>query len=279
MKEMSVKIYFTENVLATSPNDEELMANFIAKNAPDAPTRQEEIAAVGQDEVFEKGTTVFPRTNSGLPMFWDYQWKGYFKEKCAAIKKNSAVFGESNDSPTSKIKEAQLTKEQLEELSTEIKEEEKVEAPKKRGRKKKTDDAAAKDEKKPISASIKAFKKEIDLNIFVFPRKIVIKTEDEIGLCQRPLRAETAQGPRVCLSSSEEIHGGATCEFYVQALIDERIDAVREWLDYGILHGTGQWRNSGAGRFLWAELDENGNQIGGNYTEAKFKKLRELAEL
>ena len=24
---------------------------------------------------------------------------------------------------------------------------------------------------------------------------------------------------------------------------------IHEWLDYGKLHGTGQWRNSGKGRF------------------------------
>ena len=32
------------------------------------------------------------------------------------------------------------------------------------------------------------------------------------------------------------------------------LPAVREWLDYGKLHGFGQWRNSGKGRFEWEEM-------------------------
>lgn len=32
------------------------------------------------------------------------------------------------------------------------------------------------------------------------------------------------------------------------------MDAVREWLDYGMLRGLGQWRNSGKGRFTWEEI-------------------------
>lgn len=32
----------------------------------------------------------------------------------------------------------------------------------------------------------------------------------------------------------------------------------------GKFNGYGQWRNSGKGRFLWDELDKDGNVIGGN---------------
>ena len=39
---------------------------------------------------------------------------------------------------------------------------------------------------------------------------------------------------------------------------------VREWLDYGMYRGLGQWRNSGKGRMVWEELDDGGNVIGGN---------------
>ena len=34
-------------------------------------------------------------------------------------------------------------------------------------------------------------------------------------------------------------------------LDDSHEKAVREWLDYGILRGIGQWRNSGKGRFTY----------------------------
>ena len=105
------------------------------------------------------------------------------------------------------------------------------------------------------SSKMKAFKKEIDGNIFVFPRKIPIRFEGEIGICQRPLRAATPQGERVALAASEEIPAGATMEFWVLCMNDAHTKAVKEWMDYGILRGTGQWRNSGKGRFTYELIE------------------------
>ena len=105
------------------------------------------------------------------------------------------------------------------------------------------------------SEKIKAYKKEIDKLIFPSPRCIPILFDGEIGECQRPLRAKTAQGDRVSLAISEEIPAGATIEFFITLLNDGNEKAVREWLDYGKFSGIGQWRNSGHGRFTWEELD------------------------
>ncbi len=105
------------------------------------------------------------------------------------------------------------------------------------------------------SSKMKAFKKEIDGNIFVFPRKIPIRFEGEIGICQRPLRAATPQGERVALAASEEIPAGATMEFWVLCMNDAHTKVVKEWMDYGILRGTGQWRNSGKGRFTYELIE------------------------
>lgn len=105
------------------------------------------------------------------------------------------------------------------------------------------------------SSKIKAYKKEIDKLIFPEPRTIPILFDGEIKECQRPLRAQTAQGERVSLSMSEEIPAGATCEFTVVCLYDDHIDVVRDWLDYGRFSGIGQWRNSGKGRFRWEEIE------------------------
>ena len=106
------------------------------------------------------------------------------------------------------------------------------------------------------SGKITAYKKVIDGLIFPQPRKIPIVFDGEIGDCQRPLRAQTAQGERVSLASSDEIPAGATLTFNILCLDENHIPAVKEWLDYGALRGLGQWRNSGKGRFTWEEVTE-----------------------
>lgn len=104
------------------------------------------------------------------------------------------------------------------------------------------------------SNKIKAFKKIIDGLIFVFPRKIVFQEAASVGNCQRPLRAQTAQGERVALANSETVPAGAMLEFEVQLLDPGHEKLVEEWLDYGKLRGLGQWRNSGKGRFEWERV-------------------------
>lgn len=103
------------------------------------------------------------------------------------------------------------------------------------------------------SEKIKAYKKEIDGLVFVSPRMIVLNMPGEMGNCQRPLRASTAQGERIALANSEAAPAGTWIEFDVKCYTDTMYDAVYEWLDYGEDRGIGQWRNSGKGRFTWDE--------------------------
>lgn len=105
-----------------------------------------------------------------------------------------------------------------------------------------------------LSSKLKAFKKEIDLRVFIKDRENVIENYDTITECQRPLRAQTMQGERVSLAISEEIPAGATCTFTIITLCDETMELVKEWLDYGALNGMLQWRNSGKGSFTWEEV-------------------------
>lgn len=86
-KEMKVRLTFLEEVLGTASGDPELHANFIASNAPDAPTRKEEIEALGVEEVIERGMTIFPKMDDGTPFLWDYQIKGFFKDACSMLRK------------------------------------------------------------------------------------------------------------------------------------------------------------------------------------------------
>ncbi len=86
MKEMRVKLTFVENILGSSPNNEEIYTEFIGSKSPDAMTLEEEVAALGDDVVAEKGTTVFPRDDDGTPIFWSYQIEGFFKGTCGFLR-------------------------------------------------------------------------------------------------------------------------------------------------------------------------------------------------
>lgn len=105
-------------------------------------------------------------------------------------------------------------------------------------------------------AKLKNYKKLVDGLIFIKERKIPINVNGEMGDCQRPLRAETMQGPRVALAHSETVPEGSTCTFTIKLLDGTLEKAVRECLDYGELRGLAQWRNSGKGRFTWTEAGE-----------------------
>ena len=87
MRILKCKLVTTEAMLGTASNNKELHSEFIASKAPDAPTMEEEIAAVGVDEAIEKGTTVFSRDKNGQPILWDYQIKGFFKDACGVLRK------------------------------------------------------------------------------------------------------------------------------------------------------------------------------------------------
>lgn len=105
------------------------------------------------------------------------------------------------------------------------------------------------------SCALKAYKKVIDGCIFVYPREIPIDMHGmAMDVCQRPLRAQTAQGERIALASSETVPEGSTMDFTIRCLSDAHEKAVREWLNYGQYKGLLQWRNSGKGSFTWEEM-------------------------
>ena len=198
MKTLEAKLTFTEEVLGTSPNDEDIYRNFIGSKAPDAQTVEEEVAAMGADAVAEKGMTVFARDEDGNPCLYDYHVKGHFKDACSMLKKATGS----------------------------------------------------------LSKDIKAHKKMIDGLVFVNPRLIPLEIPEgkTMGVCQRPLRAQTAQGERVALAMSESVPAGTTCTIEITCLTDDDVKYVREWLDYGHFRGIGQWRNAGKGSYTWEEI-------------------------
>lgn len=78
---------------------------------------------------------------------------------------------------------------------------------------------------------------------------IIMPEGTRIDLEQRSLRAETPQGSRIALASSEATPEGSYCEFYIHVMDSDLIPTILSWMGYGAVHGFGQWRNAGYGRF------------------------------
>ena len=203
--ELTVRIRFTDEALGMMPSNPAIHEEYIASKSPDAATIEEEVKAVGVEEVIEKMMTVFPKED-GAPFFWDYQIRGFFKDSIGMLRRIP----------------------------------------------------------KSECAKLKNYKKVVDGLIQIKERRVPIALSGPMGDCQRPLRAETAQGARVALANSETVPAGSEMTFTVQMFDKSLESAVRECLDYGEFHGLAQWRNSGKGRFVWEELDAKGNAIGGN---------------
>lgn len=207
MKKLHVEITFIEPVLGTASNNPEIHDEYIASKAPDAESREEEVARLGADTVAEKSSTVFHRDEDGNPILWNYQVKGFFKESCGMLQR---------------MKGEKCAKH---------------------------------------SSGLKAYKKVIDgciepIGTNGLNREILLEMPagTKIKMFQRPLRGQTAQGERIALTSSEVLPKGTKATFYIQTP-DIYEDCVREWLEYGKLHGLNQWRNAGFGRFTCKVLD------------------------
>lgn len=228
------RITFLDEILATTPGNEEIYADFIASKALDYKTIKTHVedpkdpeqvkaykaeAKANTDEEkealhetleqeaateLEKGTTFFFKDEEGQPYIYSYWLSGYFKSACSALRHVKGT----------------------------------------------------------LSSKLSAHKKKIDLLVKPFPdasdkasRKIKLENYGTLGMCERPLRASTAQGERVALSRSESAPAGTQIEFDIVLLDDSMEDILTEWMDYGVYNGLGQWRNSGKGAFTYEILN------------------------
>jgi len=110
-----------------------------------------------------------------------------------------------------------------------------------------------------VAGGVKALKSKVNDLVFVTPRQIKLHLPEggEVTYLERPLRAETALGPRVALARSEMIPAGVTfhCGLTVVGSLLS-YDVLTDLLDYGYLMGLGQWRNGGWGRFTYKLVEE-----------------------
>jgi len=95
---------------------------------------------------------------------------------------------------------------------------------------------------------IPAYKKWFDRLVFVWPRLIATGKKEADLVVERPLRAMTAQGPRVTVTRSDALAVGTEFVFEIELLEnDKKIDwkVIEKCLAYGKYVAFGQWRGSG----------------------------------
>jgi hypothetical protein len=98
------------------------------------------------------------------------------------------------------------------------------------------------------SNGVKNMKKKVNDTVSVSPKFIPLVTPPGTAMeyCDRPLRAETMQGPRTTLARSEMLPEGTTCEMEIEVFDGDISESIlRGLLDYGRVCGMFQWRNSG----------------------------------
>lgn len=108
---------------------------------------------------------------------------------------------------------------------------------------------------------------KIDNFVFICEPNLIIRTKtggtvtQADSILDRPLRAMTAQGPRVALAYSEMVDDWSI-EFTLRVLQNEgskksvamTMDVIEELLEYGFLKGLLQWRNGGYGKFTFEKI-------------------------
>lgn len=105
-----------------------------------------------------------------------------------------------------------------------------------------------------VYGGVRNLRSKVNNLVFVIPRQIplILPAGEGIEYLERPLRAETAQGPRVALARSEMLPEGTHFRCGLEVLPGEIGEEVlRDLLDYGYFMGIGQWRNGGFGTFRY----------------------------
>lgn len=239
MKTLIVRATLLEEALGMTPGTPEAFAKFLEFRKAKLGVKAAQISNSKSDEELktlkfrveemkvdntEASVDVFPiDPETGNPIFWDYQIRGFFKDTMKALKDMIAIKKNKEGDYDNKL-------------------------------------ASLKAFSKMAVATIASFNKMpatwVDRGIFVGPRKVQIEmpVDSKIGYCYRPLRVEKFPKDITSLKNSETVPAGSVIKFKVGILNDTDEKYVLACLHYGFLRGFGEWRNSGKGRFkfdLW----------------------------
>lgn len=119
-------------------------------------------------------------------------------------------------------------------------------------------------------SNLTSYIKKVDNYVFILEDEIPIMRDgkqltEADGFLERPLRANTLQGPRVALARSEEITGDWYVDITIKVLMNNStskgqkfdMELIENLLSYGELKGLLQWRNGGHGSFSYEEIESD----------------------
>lgn len=271
--------------LATMPGNKEIFSKYIASKSNDPAKIKEELELFDATEAERQATTRFhrgtmfqdptspnpyrfydkdnaildPVPNGAVPvevnMMLDYQLGGFFKEKISMLQRAT----EKTSKTAKKTKEEAQQEEFIKDAASDFR-------------------ATLKKDRFACS-DLKAYKKTVDGLIKIKERKIPlmfpetfwddesatdVPSVDPNGLpwvYQRSLRAQTMQGERVTLASSEVAPIGTLWSATIVVLDPALVPVVEECLDFGQFVGMLQNRGNGFGRFIWTPIDAKTGEI------------------
>ena len=221
----------TSPMLGTATANKEVYRNWIAslrkdENGETAIDEAEIESLPTVDEEVADKMTVFHRTPDGHPMIYTYMLKGLMKAACWSLRR---IKGKDSEYKSHKLTSYKMV----------------------------------------ISGHVFFAERTVRLDIpeeFSIPE---IRNEpyvlsdlrdgghQTLPTLQRPLRAETAKGPRVALACSEAVPAGTKIACTLRVLDPQLRGLIHdEWLPYGELKGLGQWNNAAWGRFTTEWLDD-----------------------
>lgn len=77
------------------------------------------------------------------------------------------------------------------------------------------------------------------------------------GILERPLRAQTAQGPRTSLAASEYVEAGVSIEVTIILIPNKEVtwEVIEDLLNHGKRNGISQWRSAYYGTFDFERIE------------------------
>lgn len=226
IQKFEVQLQLKEDLLGTVPKNKDVYTKYIASKIDQYAAKAEKAAEKNNEEArLADGTVITPTSVSEkkaqeietIKELEEKGWSGFHEDEQGPFLFDYAVRGFMQESARTIVNAR----------NDEDEDDEKI---------------------KQLADKIKRF-------CFVMPRQVRLVPIDAKPL-ERPLRAMTAQGPRVTVVKSDKIKANSVIDFKLDVLKGGQITkaVLEDVFAYGQYIGLGQWRSGGYGRFELKKL-------------------------